>query len=99
MFLTLVGVLGSALGWIIRSTPGALVALFVALVALPDVFSYFGGWGKTVAKYSPLSAGQSFITSIHASDALAPWLGFLVLVLWMVVALTIAVILLLHRDA
>jgi ABC-2 type transport system permease protein len=99
VFLTLVGVFGAALGWIVRSTPGALVTFFAILAALPVVFEFFGRWGKTVAEYLPLNAGGSFIQSIHVSGTLAPWTGLLVLVLWVVATLAIAAVSLRRRDA
>jgi len=99
VFLSLVGVFGAALGWIVRSTPFALVTFFAALVALPVVFEFFGGWGKTVAEYLPLNAGGSFVQSIHVSGTLPPWTGLLVLVVWVAAALTIAAVTLRRRDA
>jgi ABC-2 type transport system permease protein len=100
VFLTLLGMFGAGLGWIIRSTAGALVTYFALLVALPVVFATFlGGWGKTVAEYFPIYAGGSFVQSFRESSTLAPWPGLLVVVLWVVVALTIAAVLLRRRDA
>ena len=100
VFLTLLGVFGAGLGWIIRNTPGALVTYFALLVALPVVFATFlGGWGKTVAEYFPIYAGGSFVQTFHESNTLAPWPGLLVVVLWAVATLTIAAVLLRRRDA
>ena len=100
VFLTLLGVFGAGLGWIIRNTPGALVTYFALLVALPVVFATFlGGWGKTVAEYFPIYAGGSFVQTFHENNTLAPWPGLLVVVLWAVVTLTIAAVLLRRRDA
>jgi uncharacterized integral membrane protein len=100
VFLTLLGMFGAGLGWIIRNTPGALVTYFALLVALPVVFaSFLGGWGKTVAEYFPIYAGGSFVQSFRDPSTLAPWPGLLVVVLWVVVTLTIAAVVLRRRDA
>ena len=49
VYLTLVGVLGAAIGWIVRSTPGSLVAYFAVILVLPVLFgSVLGTWGKHV---------------------------------------------------
>jgi uncharacterized integral membrane protein len=98
VFLTLVGMFGSALGWALRSSPGALVAFFGTVVALPVVLEFFGGWGKTIAEYSPIYAGGSFVQAVPEAHTLGPWTGLLVLVLWVALALTIGAVLLQRRD-
>jgi ABC-2 type transport system permease protein len=100
VLLTLLGMFGAGLGWIIRNTPGALVTYFAILIALPVVFaSFLGGWGKAVAEYFPFYAGGSFVQTFRDPNTLAPWPGLLVVVLWVVVTLTIAAVLLRRRDA
>ncbi len=93
IYLTLVGMIGGALGWIVRSTPGALVAYFAVILVLPILFGdALGNWGKEVAKFLPSQAGASFSTSIPDSPhySLSPWVGLLVLVGWVAVTLAIA---------
>jgi ABC-2 type transport system permease protein len=101
IYLTLVGMIGGALGWIVRSTPGALVAYFAVVLVLPVLFGEaLGNWGKEVAQFLPDQAGASFSTSIpESSYSLSPWVGLLVLVGWVAVALAIAAGVLRRRDA
>jgi ABC-2 type transport system permease protein len=101
IYLTLVGMIGGALGWIVRSTPGALVAYFAVVLVLPVLFGEaLGNWGKEVAQFLPDQAGASFSTSIpESSYHLSPWVGLLVLVGWVAVALAIAAGVLRRRDA
>jgi ABC-type transport system involved in multi-copper enzyme maturation permease subunit len=102
IYLTLVGMIGGALGWIVRSTPGALVAYFAVVLVLPVLFGdALGTWGKEVAQFLPSQAGASFSTSIPESPAysLSPWVGLLVLAGWAVVALAVAAGVLRRRDA
>jgi ABC-2 type transport system permease protein len=101
VYLTLVGMIGGALGWIVRSTPGALVAYFAVVLVLPVLFGEaLGNWGKQVAEFLPDQAGASFSTSIpESSYSLSPWVGLLVLVGWVAVALAIAAGVLRRRDA
>ena len=102
IYLTLVGMIGGALGWIVRSTPGALVAYFAVVLVLPVLFGdALGNWGKEVAQFLPSQAGASFSTSIPESPAysLSPWIGLLVLAGWVAVALAIAAGVLRRRDA
>ena len=102
IYLTLVGMIGGALGWIVRSTPGALVAYFAVVLVLPVLFGdALGNWGKEVAQFLPSQAGASFSTSIPESPqySLSPWIGLLVLGGWVVVALAVAAGVLRRRDA
>ena len=101
IYLTLVGMIGGALGWIVRSTPGALVAYFAVVLVLPVLFGdALGNWGKEVAQFLPSQAGASFSTSIpESSDSLSPWVGLLVLAGWVAVALAVAAGVLRRRDA
>lgn len=101
VYLTLVGMIGAALGWIVRSTPGALVTYFAIVLVLPVLFGdALGNWGKEVAQFLPGQAGASFSTSIpESSYSLSPWVGLLVLASWVAVALAIAAGVLRRRDA
>jgi len=100
IYLTLIGVVGAAIGWIVRSTPGALVAYIATILVLPVLFgSVLGSWGKHVAEYMPSNAGGSFVQTIRESPSLSPWTGLSVLVAWVVVAVTIAALQLRRRDA
>ena len=98
VFLTLIGLLGVAFGWLVRSTAGAISALLALLLVLPVVFGQLlGSWGADVAKYLP-STGESFIVSVRDRTMLAPWAGVGVLAAWVAVALSVAAVQLRRRD-
>lgn len=100
VYLTLVGLLGGAIGWIVRSTPGSLVTYFALILVLPVLFeSVLGNWGKHVGEFLPGNAGGSFVRTIRESPSLSPWPGLLVLVLWVVAAIAVAAVTLRSRDA
>ena len=100
VYLTLVGVLGSALGWIIRSTPGALVGLVALILVIPVLFGgLLGNWGRHVAEYLPSGAGGSYASSLRDPISLSPWAGLGVLLAWVVVGLAISAVQLTRRDA
>ena len=100
VYLTLLGVIAAALGWIMRSTPGALVAYVATILVIPVLFStVLGSWGKDVAKYLPTQAGASFSTTLGQFIGLGPWTGLAVLVAWAVGAFAVAATLLRRRDA
>ncbi len=100
IYLTLVAVIGSALAWIVRSTPGALVAYFATIVVVPVLLeSVFGTWGKDIAQFLPTVAGASFSTSLREPHTLLPWPGLLVMIAWAVVLVGVAAVRLRRRDA
>jgi ABC-type transport system involved in multi-copper enzyme maturation permease subunit len=100
VYLTLIGLLGGALGWIVRSTPGALVSVVALILVLPVLFELFlGSWGKDVAAYLPTGAGASFSTNLPVPGALSPWVGLGVMVAWVVAAQAVASVRLHRQDA
>ena len=91
---------GQTYAWIVRSTPGALVAFAVVVLVLPVLFGdALGNWGKHVAEFLPSSAGSAFAQSIPDGLSLSPWWGLAVLAAWVLAGLATAVVLLRRRDA
>ena len=101
VYLTLVGVIGGALGWIVRSTAGALASYIGVILVLPVLFgNALGTWGKHIAQYLPTPAGAAFSNSIpDAHPSLSPWVGLAVMALWAVVGVAVAAAVLRRRDA
>jgi ABC-2 type transport system permease protein len=100
LYLTMVGLLGVALGWIIRSTAGGIATLFGLLLVLPALSEALPlSWSQHVTPYLPSNAGQS-ITAIHPDPGmLAPWTGIGVFCLYIVAGFIAAAILVRRRDA
>ena len=99
VYLTLIGLLGLSLGWILRSTAGAISTLVALILVVPALFAALGKSVEGIAQYLPSKAGGSFITSIHATGTLSPWTGLIVLCAWVAAALGLAAYLLRRRDA
>jgi ABC-2 type transport system permease protein len=100
VYLTFIGVIGAMIGWIVRSTPGALVAYIALILVVPVIFgNVLGTWGKNIAQYLPSMAGGSFIRSLTESPSLSPWTGLGVFFVWVVAAIAIAALVLRRRDA
>ncbi len=99
IYLTLVGLLGSAMGWIVRSTPGGISLLVGLLLVVPVLLEVVPGqWAKDIGHYLPSAAGASFYSSLQTDGALSPGAGLLVLVVWVAVATAAAAVLLKRRD-
>ena len=100
LYLTLIGLLAAMLGWIIRSTPGALIAYIATILVLPVLFgNVLGTWGKHVAEYLPSDAGGAFVGSLPEPPSLSPSTGLIVLVGWVILSAAIAIVQLRRRDA
>ncbi len=98
VYLALIGILGGALGWIVRSTAGAIGALVGLLLVLPAIFQFIpGSFGTTAPKFLP-SAGESLLTLAPNPDTLGPWAGLAVLLAWVLGAMTVAAVVVRRRD-
>jgi len=99
VYLSLIGLLGAGIGWVVRSTAGAITALVGLVLVVPNLMPLLGSWIRPVVRYMPSNAGESFVTSERVGDALAPWTGLGVLALWTAVAYVAAAVLVSRRDA
>lgn len=73
LYLGGLSALGGAIGWILRSTPGALVTYLGLVLVLPGITgSLLGSFGRTVSKYLPTEAATSVVASIQLPDVLGP---------------------------
>ncbi len=100
IYLTLIGMLGAAIGWIIRSTPGAIVTVIGLVLVVPGLFtSLLGQIGRDIGQYLPSNAGGSFIRSIPEPTSLSPWVGLGVLVAWVVGLGAVAAVRVRRSDA
>ncbi len=100
LYLTVVGLLGMALGWLLRSTAGAIAALFALLLVVPVVFGLLpASWNDTVGPYLPNNAGRAVMTVAADGSLLSPWTGFAVFCGYAAVALVAGAVRLVRRDA
>ena len=99
LYMTLVGLMGGAFGWIVRSTAGAISSLVAVLLVLPVIVQLFpGSFATSVGKYLPSNAGEPFTASFRNPEMLAPWTGIAVFAAWVAVALVAAVLVVGRRD-
>jgi len=101
LYLTVVGLLGVGLGAIIRSTAGAIAALFGILLVLPvlgEVLN-FTSFGDKVNPYLPSNAGQQLLSVTTDPGMMHPWPGFALFTGYAALALAVAAYLLKRRDA
>ena len=99
-YLTAVGLLGLAIGTILRRPAGGIASLFGLVLVLPMLTNALPSpWNTDVEKYLPSSAGRAMFATRGASDLLRPGAGLAVLAAYVVVALALAGVALARRDA
>lgn len=96
VILTGVAALGVALGFIVRSTAGAIATLFGILIVLPMTIGQFV---PKIAPYLPSSAMASFTTATPEPDMLRPLPGLLLFGAWIALAIVAAAIVVRRKDA
>ncbi|MFF5249813.1 hypothetical protein ACFY3V_36500 [Streptosporangium sp. NPDC000095] len=98
LYLTLIGLYGVAMGFLIRRTAGA-TALGSFLLLLPAMASLFPDWlARWVLTYWPTAAGMTLFTPSPVTGALSPSLGFTVLATTVLALLLAALTLFRSRD-
>lgn len=100
LYLTVVGLVGVALGWIIRHTAGAVGTLFGLLLVLPLLAEALPeSWAEHVVPYLPSQAGQQILVVVPEPEALTPWTAFAVFCAYLAAGVLAAAVLLRRRDA
>jgi len=98
LYVAACGMLGFALGALLRHTAGAITVAIGIVFVLPIVSNFLPGtWGENVGKV--LNAGGAITNTRHVDGQLDPWTGYAVFSLWWIVLLTLAAILMRRRDA
>jgi ABC-2 type transport system permease protein len=100
VYLGLVGVIGVALGALLRSTAGGISALVGTFLLVPGLMSLLPkSWRADITPYLPSNAGESIFALHHATGTLSAGAGLLVLLGWTVLALGGAAYRLMRSDA
>lgn len=101
LFMTVLGVMCTALGALVRNTAGG-IALFVGLLfVLPGITAILpASIADAIGPYLPLNAGTTIATStFENAHHLSPWGGFALFCGYAAVAVAAAAVALLRRDA
>jgi ABC-2 type transport system permease protein len=102
VYVTAVGIMGIAIGALLRSTAGGISTLVGLLFVIPPVLDLLpASWTTYFGKFLPADAGQAswvFHPGPGLTNRLSPWTGFGVLCLWVATLVVLAAIKLLRRD-
>ena len=99
LYLGLVGVIGTALGALLRSVAAGISVLVGVLMLVPGLISLLPStWQNNISPYLPSDAGESMFALHQNPTALLPAAGFAVFLCWTVLALAGAAFRLVHTD-
>lgn len=100
LYLGLVGVIGTALGALLRSVAGGISVLVATLMLVPGLISLLpSSWQDDISPYLPSNAGEAMFALTHDSTTLSPTAGLLVFLGWTALALGGAAYRLVRSDA
>jgi ABC-type transport system involved in multi-copper enzyme maturation permease subunit len=103
VYLTLVALMAFGLGFLLRSTAGAISSLVGVLFVIPIITNFLPGTaGKDVNKIVPSNAGGAMLItkpSLTGTPTLSPLAGFITLLIWTAVIVIPAFLLFRRRDA
>ncbi|MFE9644986.1 ABC transporter permease subunit [Streptomyces sp. NPDC006365] len=100
VYLTGAGLIGLAVGALLRNTAGAITLVVGALFVVPGLIQLLpSSWNETISPYLPSNAANAFMTVQTESDSLSPGSGLAVFAVYIVVLLAGAAVVLKRRDA
>jgi len=99
-YLTGAGLIGLAVGAVLRNTAGSITTVVGALFLLPGIFQLLPqSWNDNVGPYLPSNAANSFMSVTSTAGNLSTWSGLAVFAGYVAVLLIAAAGLLKRRDA
>jgi hypothetical protein len=100
VYVMLVGVFALAIGTIVRNTAGGIATFAGIFFVLPPLMLVLpSSWQDAVSKYLPSEAGRQLFSLHQEAHSLTPLGGGLLMLGYCVVAIAIAAVLLVRRDA
>ncbi|NGO48519.1 ABC transporter permease subunit [Streptomyces ureilyticus] len=100
VYLTGAGLIGLAVGALLRNTAGAITLVVGTLFVVPGLIQLLpSSWSDAIGPYLPSNAANAFMAVQTESDALSPGSGLAVFAVYLVVLLAGAAVLLKRRDA
>jgi len=100
LFMTVTGVLCTALGTIIRSTAGSISAYVGLMFVLPGINAILpSSLSNSINPYLPSTAGTAVASAFPQAHAFSPWGGFALFCGYALAAVVIAACLLRTKDA
>ena len=100
VYLMLLGIFALALGAMLRNTAGGIAVFAAIFFVIPPLLNILPtSWNNTISPYLPSNAGRSIFSLTHGAHSLAWGPGLALFCVYCAVAIVIAAVLLVRRDA
>jgi len=100
VYLTLLAVLGYALGLILRQS-AACISVFTSILLIVPIVLFLlpQSWQTSYAKYEPSALGQAMMSPTPAANSFGAGTASVILLVYVIVVLGVGMTLLQRRDA
>ena len=100
VYLVVLGILALAIGAIVRNTAGGIAVFAALFFVIPPLMNVLpSSWNNAISPYLPDAAGRSMFSLNPGVHSLSPGAGAALFVGYAAVAVAIAAVLLVRRDA
>lgn len=99
LYLSVVGMIGVALGGLLRNTAAGISTLVGIFFVVPPLTMLLPEDLSGFVKYLPSNAGEALYGGARGTDTLSPWTGFAVLCVYAVISIVAAAYWLRRNDA
>jgi hypothetical protein len=100
VYLAIIGLLGLAIGTVVRRTPGAIATLFGLVLVFPLLARALPSpWNDDITKFLPSGLGAAMFGVRPDPTLLSPGTALLVAFAWLAAAYVLATVLITRRDA
>ncbi len=100
VYLVLVGIFALGIGALVRSTAGGIATFAGIFFVIPPLMNILPtSWNDAMSKYLPSEAGRQLFSLHQGAHSLSPMWGGLLMLGYCAVAVALAAVLLLRRDA
>ncbi|MDP9304610.1 MAG: ABC transporter permease [Actinomycetota bacterium] len=100
LYVTLVGIFALGIGSILRNTAGGIAAFAGIFFVIPPLMSILPtSWNNAISQYLPSEAGRQLFSLHQAAHSLSPSAGGVLMLGYCALAVAVAAVLLVRRDA
>jgi ABC-2 type transport system permease protein len=100
LYVTLVGIFALGIGAIVRNTAGGIATFAGIFFVIPPLMNILPvSWNNAISQYLPSEAGRQLFSLHQGPHSLSPTMGGLLMLGYCALAVAVAAVLLVRRDA
>ncbi|HLB20078.1 MAG TPA: hypothetical protein VK613_13225 [Gaiellaceae bacterium] len=100
LYVTLVGIFALGIGAIVRNTAGGIATFAGIFFVIPPLMNILPvSWNNAISRYLPSEAGRQLFSLHQGAHSLSPTMGGLLMLGYCALAVAVAAVLLVRRDA